>query len=410
MRTPKFSVYPHDTGKGRRKWRILIPASLSANGKRTPIYYDTKADAESEAAQLRARLAGGKMEAADMLPQSVLKDARAALLHLRENGLEHLSLLEAVKLATAQELARARALNVEATLNAYAEEVAVARNWSKKTRSTWRQYSRKLIGAFGDRNMADVSASDLRAFFSENYSSSPTAYNSAVAVLAGAFTWAVKHEMLDKNPFELIDKRQAAPKDGIDIFTPEEARRLLDACRSYKDAASNPMRDDHGKCDPIYLLDCTDALLPFAVLLFAGIRPDELPRLTWDDIRTEHDGRMFIHVSPNAAKTRQIRFVRVRDTLAAFLSTIEEERRTGKLTPTNWKRKAALVRKAAGLQNRADAPRHSFASYSLALDGDINALRMDMGHTKGSDMLFQHYRAAATPAQAAEYWAIRPNF
>lgn len=330
MRTPKFSVYPHDTGKGRRKWRILIPASLSANGKRTPIYYDTKADAESEAAQLRARLAGGKMEAADMLPQSVLKDARAALLFLRENGLEHLSLLEAVKLATAQELARARALNVEATLNAYAEEVAVARNWSKKTRSTWRQYSRKIIGAFGERNMADVSASDLRAFFSENYSSSPTAYNSAVAVLAGAFTWAVKHEMLDKNPFELIDKRQAAPKDGIDIFTPEEARRLLDACRSYKDAATNPMRDEHGKCDPIYLLDCTDALLPFAVLLFAGIRPDELPRLTWDDIRTEHDGRMFIHVSSNAAKTRQIRFVRVRDTLAAFLSTIEEERRTGK--------------------------------------------------------------------------------
>lgn len=409
MQSPKFNVYPFANGKGRRKWRILIPASLSATGRRTPIYYDTKADAEREAAQLRARLASGKMELADMLPQGALKDARDALLYLRECGLEHLSLLDAAKIAADRETARARALNVEASLNAYAEEAAATRNWSQKHRSTWRQYSRKFIAAFGERNMADISANELRPFFSDNFGSSPSYYNSAVAVLAGAFAWAVKHEMLTKNPFDLIDKRQAAAKSGIDIFTPDEARCLLNACQSYTDPAKNPMRDENGRCEQLYLLDCSDALLPFAVLLFAGIRPDELLHLTWEDIRTEHDGRMFIHVSETAAKTRQIRFVRVRETLAAYLSTIAEERRTGKLIPKNWKRKAAIVRKAAGLQNRADAPRHSFASYSLALDGDINALRMDMGHTKGSDMLFQHYRAAATPAQAAEYWAIRPN-
>ena len=32
-----------------------------------------------------------------------------------------------------------------------------------------------------------------------------------------------------------------------------------------------------------------------------------------------------------------------------------------------------------------------------------------MGHSRSSDTLFVHYRAAATPEQAAEYWNILPS-
>ena len=32
-----------------------------------------------------------------------------------------------------------------------------------------------------------------------------------------------------------------------------------------------------------------------------------------------------------------------------------------------------------------------------------------MGHSRGSDTLFVHYRAAATPAQAEAYWNIQPH-
>ncbi len=36
-----------------------------------------------------------------------------------------------------------------------------------------------------------------------------------------------------------------------------------------------------------------------------------------------------------------------------------------------------------------------------------DAVRADLGHARGSDMLFRHYRAAVSPAAAAEFWAIR---
>ena len=66
------------------------------------------------------------------------------------------------------------------------------------------------------------------------------------------------------------------------------------------------------------------------------------------------------------------------------------------------------VRKAAGLQNRHDAARHSFASYSLAIDPDVHKLKENLGHTKNSDVLFKHYRAAVTKQDAERYWKINP--
>ena len=83
--------------------------------------------------------------------------------------------------------------------------------------------------------------------------------------------------------------------------------------------------------------------------------------------------------------------------------------RTGALVPKNWKRKAAIVRKAAGLQNRHDTARHSFASYALAMDNSLDNLRADLGHTRGSDMLYKHYRAATPPETAAQNWSNRPE-
>ena len=159
----------------------------------------------------------------------------------------------------------------------------------------------------------------------------------------------------------------------------------------------------------IYRLDCSDALVPFAVLLFAGIRPEELTKLTWEDLRTEPGGAAYIHIKPSVAKTRQVRLVRVRETLAAFLALVPENARTGALVPKNWKRKAAIVRKAAGLQNRHDTARHSFASYALALDNSLDNLRADLGHTRGSDMLYKHYRAATSAEAARQYWGISPS-
>ncbi|MEG0427850.1 MAG: tyrosine-type recombinase/integrase, partial [Akkermansia sp.] len=157
---------------------------------------------------------------------------------------------------------------------------------------------------------------------------------------------------------------------------------------------------------PIMRLDCSDAIVPFAFLLFAGIRPEELTKLEWSNVRLAD---RYIHVTPEAAKTNQVRHVVIMDNLAAFIKTIPAKKCTGKIVPSNWKRKSYLIRKMAGLQNRHDTARHSFASYFLALFPNVDKLRENMGHVRNSDMLFKHYRAAVSKQDAKTYFEIVPH-
>lgn len=366
---------------GRKRWRLRIPARFSSTGKEVALYYTTKQDAERDAVALRAKHSGGSLLAADLLAPDAVRDARTALAKLAAAG-SHMSLTDAVTLALDHAAMLDRSLSVTDMFERYAADVSAARAWSTKYRATWRQYSTRFAATFGPRLCATITAQELREWYAATYPSA-TSYNSAMAVVAPCFAWAVKQELMDRSPFLLLERRKIVQRDAVDVFTVDECRRLLDAA-----AAAGP-----------------DTLRAFAILLFAGIRPNELTQLTWADIHPEGNG-LYIHVRPSVAKTRSVRLVSVRQPLLANLTAALRCNPSGKLIPTDWKRIAASVRKTAGLQFRPDAPRHSFASYLLASGATIQEVQSDMGHTKGSDMLFKHYRAAVTPEQAAAFWAL----
>ena len=164
----------------------------------------------------------------------------------------------------------------------------------------------------------------------------------------------------------------------VSIYTPEEAARLMRSCTP-------------------------DAVAAFALLLFAGVRPKELTRLTWGNIR---DG--YIHITADIAKTQQTRNIEIEPTLAAWLNTTGSHDPAALVCPPDWTRKARAIRAKAGVHSIPDTPRHSYASYHLAAYRDTATLKINMGHTPNSDTLFIHYRAAAVPAVARAYWAIMP--
>lgn len=186
----------------------------------------------------------------------------------------------------------------------------------------------------------------------------------------------------------------------LSLLTPEQvkdARAFLAACRD--------LRPEYkGR----FALDCTDCRPAVAVLLFAGARPAELARLTWKDLHPQADGSLLLFVHGKNAKTKTSRFIRVRPNLRAFLESVPPTACTGKIIPPDWPRKIQAVRAAAGLAGRADTARHSFASYALAAGEPLHDVMADMGHVQASTVIFTHYRAAASPAAAREYWAIRP--
>ncbi len=141
-----------------------------------------------------------------------------------------------------------------------------------------------------------------------------------------------------------------------------------------------------------------------AIGLFAGLRPAEIGRLTWDEIDLE---AKLIEVTAKKSKTRKRRHVTISDNLLAWLLKVKN--RCGAVAPKgdidDW---LTPLAKTVGIDPWPhDALRHSFASYHLAYHNNAALTQAQLGHDN-QDMLFRNYRELVKPAQAAEYWKIAP--
>ena len=380
MKHPTFEPKPYHQ-RGRTRWRIRIPARFSITGKIQQVYYDTREAAERDAKELRKRFLNGYLGNCNVIGSEAVSDAAKALKMLRGAGIADLSLSDVVREFVERYRAKGAGLSVDDLLTKYADSVSESRNWSVKYRASWRQYSTRFSEAFGLRVIGSLSSEELQEWASSHFTSAAY-FNSVLGVISPCFSWAVQQKMLAENPFDRIERRKIVRSEEVDIFTPSEAARLLRAAASHSVA------------------------VPFALMLFAGIRPAEVARMEWSDIRREPSGELVIMVRPSVAKTREVRLVHVRGPLVHLLESSLASSPTGRIIPVSWNNISRAVRADAGLKNRHDAARHSFASYALASGVPLAQVQDEMGHSRGSAMLFRHYRALATPSEAAAFWSI----
>jgi integrase len=173
----------------------------------------------------------------------------------------------------------------------------------------------------------------------------------------------------------------------IEIFTPKEMAALLAAASA-------------------------DALPLIALGGFAGLRTAEIGRLEWKDIDFAHG---IITVSAAKAKTAARRIVPMSDNLKAWLAPYAKA--SGSVAKVDhledqsaWSRLAerqAEVAKAAKVEWKHNALRHSFGSYRLAQIKNAAEVALEMGNSP--QMIFKHYRELVRPADAAAWWAITPQ-
>ena len=371
MRIARFNIRK-ETKNGYTFWKIHVPKWINPSGKDGYAYFHTKAEAERKRGEL---IAATRSESKLMvLTNAQTSDAMRALERLAEHGLT-CTLDKAVEVALPHLLASGRHVTAEQLCKEFAESKAAS--WSAVSKRNFATISKLFLAEFEGRAISEISGRDIESWLSARF---PTAGYKANALrtIRPAFSWAVRQELLQSSPFDKVEQVRTRAHDGVDVFTPDEAARLM-------------------SCAP------ADCIAAFAILLFAGVRPTELTRLTWGNIR---EG--FIHITPSIAKTQQVRNIELEPTLAAWLATTGTHQTEESICPPNWLRKRQETVKAAGLQGRPDTARHSYATYHLALHKDVNALKANLGHSKGSDTLFVHYRAAATPADAERYWSILP--
>jgi integrase len=183
----------------------------------------------------------------------------------------------------------------------------------------------------------------------------------------------------DVDLLAMVEKRTGSSSE-IEIFTPEELRKLL---------AASPGR----------VATC------IALQAFAGIRTSEILRLTWKDVERRRD---HIEIAAGKAKTASRRLIPICDNLAQWLRHADRQgERVWPVTASEYYSQQARAANAAGVDWKANAVRHSFITYRLAQTKDVAEVALEAGNSP--TMIFRHYRELATEAEAKEWFGILPT-
>lgn len=251
-----------------------------------------------------------------------------------------------------------------------------------------------LAGKF----LTDVTIEDCRSMV-ENFSSSERQRGDAKKMLRAVFNTAMKNEWVTKNPVMAVPIGAIQETEIIPLTLPE-VRQLFAACRKANESEVEKKS---------LTLDTSDCLIPMAIMLFAGIRPEEVTRLVWSDINEEE---MIISVRGQSSKTGGVRHVKILSPLKSFLEVLKgTERLEGRLVPRNWSNKWSCIHKRAGWgENKpwpSDVLRHTFASYHKKHFNDMASLKDAMGHTS-EKLLRDRYTnlKGVSEKTAKEFWSV----
>ena len=243
-----------------------------------------------------------------------------------------------------------------------------------------------------DKNVVDITPEAIKQSL-DDVTDGKTRWANGLRYLSTVLQQCVKNKQLTENPCTRVQKPRAPEVDDeVTVYTVDQLKTLLAACKDYPDGLDQR---------------CSACTVPFTILAFAGLRPNELERLAWDDIDLELG---VIRLGSSKTKKARRRNVRIQPTLRAWLKTVPESERKGKIVPSRWRYRSARVRKEAGIDGlkMADALRHSFGTYLLATENSIDSLRSDMGH-EHIRVFLNHYHKALTSDEALPYWKIHPQ-
>ncbi len=240
--------------------------------------------------------------------------------------------------------------------------------------------------------LRELNAADCRQMLVNTFSTCRQ-FHKARLILSGIFSFALKRGWCDENPVLRIDT-PVLKEQEIPTLSLREIRRLLKTC----------MTNFGGHC-------CAAASL----MIFAGIRPQEVSRLVWNDIAL-NDG--YVILNSTHTKTGGARHVTIQPVLSKWLKycrkTVTPSPHTP-ICPKGWILKWRAIRRKAGWCQRknpwrADCLRHTFASYHAKHFQNYSLLQIEMGHRSSSLLRTRYLNMKGISARSADaFWQLSPN-
>jgi integrase len=235
----------------------------------------------------------------------------------------------------------------------------------------------KFSQSFGDRMATTIETREVDLWLEDLPVSGQTKLNFR-RVLHAVFRFGYRRGYCSFNPVSETERPKVINGEKA-IFTVEQIQKLLDTADE--------------KTLPIIALGA-----------FAGVRPEELKKMTWAHVQFDHG---VIQVDPKTSKTAKNRYVDMTDNLRQWLAPYINS--TGPIVPKNLRRLMDATRERAEITVWPhDVLRSCYASFHLAHFQDAQKLRGFLGHDS-TDMLYRHYRYRVMAEDGKRYFEIVPK-
>lgn len=272
------------------------------------------------------------------------------------------------------------------------EAIEARHDRRKRTRDDFRYISRRLLRLCPEmarRPVRFITPGECSLCLEKSFGTLRQRHKARL-VLSGIFGTAVKRGWCAENPVAYVELPRMK-EHSIPALSLDEMRRLLAAAEEYAGGA---------------------CLAAVGLMLYGGIRPEEVRRLDWAQIDLREG---VVSLRARHSKTGGPRIVTIRPVLKNLLGKAAAMGfGAGSVCPRSWPEKWRALRRLAGWDGRekkwpADVLRHTFASYFARHFKNMNELQMEMGHAS-SDLLRTRYvnMEGITEMTSAVFWEELP--
>lgn len=262
-----------------------------------------------------------------------------------------------------------------------AVETALAVRTDRRARTQWdfryfaRRFMKKCKG-LALRRVRSITTEECAQYIEAAFDT-PRQRQKARAVLSSIFSTARKRGWCSENPVARVEVERVM-EQRIEILQPDEIERLLQTAREY-----------HGGA----------CLAAVGMMLYAGIRPHEVARLSWEHVDLSGG---TISIFPQHSKTGGARMVTIHPPLQRLL---ERALSVGKICPPQWLRHWRELRRLSGFARWVpDVLRHTFASYHLRYFRNYSELQYETGH-RDSSLLRTRYVSMTRTQNVQAFWS-----
>ena len=268
-----------------------------------------------------------------------------------------------------------------------AVEAALEARRDRRTRTVYdfRYFTRRFMlrcKGLAKRRVRSITPQECAEYIEKAFDT-PRQRQKARLILSGVFGSAVKRGWCDANPVARVEAPRVVEQQ-VPILTPQEIEQITTTAEQYQG----------GSC-----------AVAVGMMLYAGIRPHEVARLTWAQVDLRERA---IYILPRHSKTGGARRVTIHRPLLRILKS-HNRAKNETICPPNWLYHWRELRRAAGWDSPArrwpqDALRHTFASYHLSYFRSFEELQLEIGH-RDATLLRTRYVDQRGVRNAVRFWA-----